>query len=278
MSLGDAMTYPIRVLSFGAGVQSSTLLRMAIAGEIEPVQHAIFADTGWEPKPVYEHMQQMRTLAEAAGIGFHIVSAGNIKDDLFDADARFASMPVHVKGLTGSDVMARRQCTAEYKIKPLLAKEREIAGLKAGQRCKEHRITTVIGISLDEIQRMKDPLFPWIKNEYPLIDMRITRHDCLLWNQRNGHELPPRSACIGCPFHSDKEWRHIKDTDPESWADAVAVDEAIRSNPVVADRMYQGRAYLHSKRIPLSVVDLSTPEDHGQINMFGNECEGMCGL
>jgi hypothetical protein len=270
--------YPIRVLSFGAGVQSSTLLRMAIAGEIEPVQHAIFADTGWEPKPVYEHMQQMRTLAEAAGIEFHIVSAGNIKDDLFDADARFASMPVHVVNLEGNGAMGRRQCTSEYKIKPLVAKQREIAGLKSGERCKEHRITSVIGISLDEVQRMKDPLFPWIKNEYSLVDLRMTRHDCLMYHHKREIQKPPRSACIGCPYHSDKEWRHMKDNDPDSWADAVFIDDQIRSNPVVADRMFQGRAYLHSKRIPLSVVDLSTPEDHGQINMFGNECEGMCGL
>lgn len=270
--------YPIRVLSFGAGVQSSTLLRMAIAGEIEPVQHAIFADTGWEPKPVYEHMEKMRVEAEAAGIEFHIVSAGNIKDDTLNPAQRFASMPVHVVNLEGKPAMGRRQCTSEYKIQPLLAKQREIAGLKSGQRCKEHRITTLIGISLDEVQRMKDPLFSWIRNEYPLIDKRITRHDCLLWNQRNNHETPPRSACIGCPFHSDNEWRNIRDNDPESWADAIFFDDQLRSNPDVAARMFEGRAYLHAKRIPLSVVDLSTLEDHGQTNMFGNECEGMCGV
>jgi hypothetical protein len=27
-----------------------------------------------------------------------------------------------------------------------------------------------------------------------------------------------------------------------------------------------------------SVVDLSTAEDYGQIDMFNNECEGMCGV
>jgi hypothetical protein len=271
-------TYPIRVLSFGAGVQSSTLLRMAIAGDIEPVQHAIFADTGWEPKGVYEHMAKMRELAEAAGIEFHIVSSGNIRNDTLDPNHRFASMPVHVVNLEGQPAMGRRQCTSEYKIKPLLAKEREIAGLKPGQRCKEHRITTLIGISLDEIQRMKDPAFPWIVNEYPLVDKRMTRHDCLMYHHKLELEKPPRSACIGCPYHSDKEWRHIRDNDPESWADAVFVDNEIRNNPAVANRLYEGRAYLHAKRIPLSVVDLSTPEDHGQLNMFGNECEGMCGL
>jgi len=272
------MTYPIRILSFGAGVQSSTLLRMAIAGEIEPVQHAIFSDTGWEPKAVYEHMKDMRVLAEAAGIEFHIVDNGSIREDTLNPEHRFASMPVHVVNLEGKPAMGRRQCTREYKLKPLIEKQREIAGLKPKQRSKEHLITTLIGISLDEIQRMKDPLFPWIVNEYPLVDLRMTRHDCLVYHEKAQLQRPPRSACIGCPFHSDREWRDMKMNDPESWEDAVFIDDQLRSNPDVANRMFQGRAFLHAKRIPLSVVDLTNEEDHGQINMFGNDCEGMCGL
>lgn len=275
---GGSVNYPIRVLSFGAGVQSSTLLRMAIAEEIEPVQHAIFADTGWEPRPVYEHMQAMRELAEDAGIQFHVVSAGNIRDDVLNPQKRFASMPVHVINIKGQAAMARRQCTTEYKLQPLLAKERQIAGLNKGQRCTEHRITSVIGISWDEAQRMKDPLFPWIKNEYPLVDRRITRFDCLKYHEDRSIARPPRSACIGCPYHSDLEWREMKANDLESWNDAVEFDQAIRQRPEVAERLFQGRAYLHRKRIPLSEVDLTTETDRGQMSIFGEECEGMCGL
>lgn len=270
------MTHPIRVLSFGAGVQSSTILRMMIHGEIETVQHAIFSDTGWEPTAVYDHMKAMRIEAEAAGIEFHIVSNGNIREDALNPDKRFASMPLHVINRKGDPAMGRRQCTREYKIKPLVAKQREIAGLNPGQRCKEHRITTVIGISWDEVQRMKDPLYPWIVNEYPLIEHRMTRQDCLKWNDQHGYGQPPRSSCIGCPFHSNVEWRAIRD-EPELWADAVAFDEAIRQEPVAA-RLFQGTAYLHPARIPLSQVDLRTLEEHGQGNLFDMECEGMCGL
>lgn len=269
--------YPIRVLSFGAGVQSSTLLRMMIHEEIEPAQHAVFSDTGWEPRAVYEHLHVMRREAESAGIEFHIVSQGNIRNDALNPNHSFASMPVHVVNLEGIQAMGRRQCTREYKLKPLLSKQREIAGLKPGERCKEHRITTIIGISLDEIQRMKDPLFSWIVNEYPLVDNRITRNDCIQWNIKNGYQRPPRSSCIGCPFHSDHEWRAIK-ADPDDWADAVDFDHRIRHDPAVAARMFEGQAFLHSKRIPLSEVDLSTEEERGQGTLFDIECEGMCGL
>lgn len=250
---------------------------MAIAGEIAPVQHAIFADTGWEPQAVYSHVTQMRDLAENAGIQFHIVRSGNIRDDALNPDARFGGMPVFV--VTENDgAMARRGCTSEYKLKPLVTKQRELAGLLAGERCKEHRITTVIGISLDEAHRMKDPLFSWIRNEYPLVDLRMTRHDCVRYHETRGVLVPPRSACLGCPYHSDAEWRRIRDTDPQGWANAVDFDAQIRNNPTIAARMFNGRAYLHRQRVPLPMVDLTTDEERGQLSMFGNDCEGMCGV
>jgi 3'-phosphoadenosine 5'-phosphosulfate sulfotransferase (PAPS reductase)/FAD synthetase len=41
----------VRVISLGAGVQSTTVLLLAHRGELPggPVDYAIFADTGWEP-------------------------------------------------------------------------------------------------------------------------------------------------------------------------------------------------------------------------------------
>ena len=44
----------LRILSLGAGVQSSTLLMKIYNGEIAPVDYAIFADTGNEPQEVYD--------------------------------------------------------------------------------------------------------------------------------------------------------------------------------------------------------------------------------
>lgn len=272
--------YPIRVLSLGAGVQSTTLLRMCIAGEVEPVQHAVFSDTGWEPRAVYEHLKVICAEAEAAGIEVHLVSNGNIRDDALDPAKRFASMPLHLLNEDGKPAMGRRQCTSEYKLKPLQKKQRELAGLKSGERCKEHRITTLIGISWDETQRMKDPFFPWIVNEYPLVDLRMTRQDCIRWNDEHGFARPPRSSCIGCPFHSDKEWRAVKE-DPDDWADAVEFDDALRNpdadlSPSLS--IIRAQMFLHRSRIPLREVDLRSEEERGQGSLFGMECEGMCGL
>jgi hypothetical protein len=269
---------PLRVLSLGAGVQSTTLLLMMLEGEIEMADHVIFADTGWEPKPVYEHLEYLKQLIDEAGIPFHMVTAGNIRADALSENSRFASMPLHTMSPEGKKGLVRRQCTNEYKIQPLLKKQRELAGLKKGQRCKDHLITTIIGISWDESQRMRDAAFSWIKNEYPLVDRRITRQDCIDWCESKGYKRPPRSACIGCPFKSDDQWRLLRDEMPEAWADAVEFDNDIRVLLTKKGSRFTSVPYLHSSCTPLDQADLRTNDEKGVMSLFDMECEGMCGL
>jgi len=73
---------PINVLSLGAGIQSSALLLMSCDGFLPKLDHAIFADTGWEPVAVYKHLEWLKEKASAAGIPLHVVSTGNIKSDM----------------------------------------------------------------------------------------------------------------------------------------------------------------------------------------------------
>jgi len=267
---------PLRVLSLGAGVQSTTLLLMMFHGEIEKADAAIFADTGWEPQAVYDHLNWLEGLMKEHDMPFYKVSKGNLRDDFLVEKKRYASMPLYLIDDRGKAGMVRRQCTAEYKIQPLLKKQRELADLKSGQRCKEHRITTIIGISYDEAQRMRDPEFSWIRNEYPLVDRKITRQDCVKWCLDKKYPKPPRSACIGCPFKSQDEWRYLK-TNPDEWADAVNFDNDLRTLPHLKKR-YRATPYLHESRVPLSEADLRTDQDKGIFSLFDLECEGMCGV
>ena len=262
---------PIRILSLGAGVQSTTLLMMMVEGQIQKADHAIFSDTGWEPKAVYEHLETLKPIMEKAGIQFHIVSAGRIQDD------GLADLPWFIKNADGSNGMVRRQCTQKYKLKPLQKKQREIAGLKKGERSKHHLVTSVIGISWDEAHRMKDPFYPWIVNEYPLVDRRITRQMCLDWMDKHGFSRPPRSSCLGCPFHSDDEWRNIIANDPDEFANVAAIEKMAQEDRDKVGSI-RGIPYLHRKRIPLATVDFRTLEEQGVVSLFDQECEGMCGL
>lgn len=271
--------YPLRVLSLGAGVQSTALLLMMVHGEIPKADHVIFADTGWEPAAVYKHLEKLEVLMQENNIPFHKITAGNIRADFLADDSKFATMPFYVKNAEGKKSMLRRQCTSEYKIKPLNKLQRELAGLKPMQRCKEHRITTIIGISYDESQRMRDAAFPWMRNEYPLVDSKITRQDCIDWCVKHGYDKPPRSACIGCPFKRNDEWRELQNN-PEEWQDAVEFDNALRKNKRITNRF--GWAGLHGSMMALEDIDFRNEKEKGVLSLFDDgfsqECEGMCGI
>ena len=75
----------MKVLSLGAGVQSSTLLLMACKGEIEKPDVAIFADTGWESATTYNHLKWLTVEAGHYGIPVITVQSYNIRDDSLNA-------------------------------------------------------------------------------------------------------------------------------------------------------------------------------------------------
>jgi hypothetical protein len=244
-------------------------------GDLPKADHAIFADTGWEPQAVYVQLDYLRELLNDMKITFHKVSAGNIRRDALSGQ-RFATMPFFTRSKTNQVGMVRRQCTNEYKIQPLLEKQREIAGLAPRQRSKEVLVTTILGISYDESQRMRDPARSWLKNDYPLVDRKMTRADCITYQQTHGFRVSPRSACIGCPFKSNLEWRRLKDQAPDEFADAVAFDEALRHESTRPSKL-RDDAYVHKSARPLATVDLRTEQERGIMNLFDDECSGMCG-
>lgn len=271
---------PLRVLSLGCGVQSSTLALMATAGEIEPIDVAIFADTGAEPAAVYRWLEYLRPL-----VPFPIVtvSAGNLREEILACSRgeqrNDARPPFFVKNPDGSRGILRRQCTQDYKIAPIQAEVRKLIGLKPKQRGpKEVVVEQVIGISWDERIREKRSDKPYIQNRNPLIERRLTRGHCIEWMQKRGFDAPPKSACTFCPYRRPAEWRRLRDSDPEAFEDACRVDEAIRSPGYCG---LVGESYISDQLIPLREVDLSNAADHGQLDMqlgMQNECEGMCGL
>lgn len=265
--LVDILNEKLVVLSMGAGVQSSCLLLMACAGEIEKPDHVVFADTQWEPKSVYKQLEYLREQAEQAGIGFHVVSRGDIREDfkLISTDKVHLTSPPLFAKKNGEVGMIPRQCTREYKIYPVRRKIREL------QSNRSQPVEMWLGISWDEVQRMKPAPVQWLKHRWPLIEKRMRRDQCIKWILDHGHPEPPKSACIGCPFHSNAGWLEMKKNDPESWASAVEADKAIRNGW----GKLKGQAYLHSSGEPLDEVPL---EYRGQLDLWPNECEGMCGL
>ncbi len=113
------------------------MLLLAARREIPGFNAAIFADTGWEPLAVYRHLHRLERIAAPAGIPVVRVSAGHIRRDALDPIHRFASMPLFTLGPNGERGMMRRQCTSEYKIKPIKEEVRRRLGYPHPQRVLE---------------------------------------------------------------------------------------------------------------------------------------------
>jgi len=274
-------------LSLGAGVQSSTIALMAKHGEITPMPDAaIFADTQAEPASVYKWLDWLEPQLPFPVIR---VTRGDMTQDSFlikqrkDGTGSWSKslIPAFIQNKDGTRGIMGRQCTYSYKVEQLERAARLHGKVKRGQ--KNVTVTQWIGISWDEIQRIKPSRVAWSQHRWPLVELRMGRRDCLKWMESHGYPKPPRSACVYCPFHSDNEWRRLRDQEPEEFQRAIRFEKDLQAVKAKTERM-RGVPFLHPSCVPLDQVDLSTDIERGQLSLwldeqsFGNECEGMCGV
>lgn len=282
---------PIHVLSLGAGVQSSTLALMAAHGEVPHLPlptAAIFADTQDEPASVYQWLATLRGLIDAAPHPFpvHVVTRGRLSAKAIEMnrtkDGRLFSktdIPFFTRNDDGSQgKITNRGCTRDFKLAPIMKKARELGNVprKARDGNRVH-VVQWIGISLDEIYRMKPSRDWWAESIWPLVDLRMNRHDCKRWMADHGFPEPPRSSCVYCPYHNNHEWRRLRDEEPEEFAKAVEFERQLQETKSASEN-FKTVPFLHRSLVPLSEVDLSTDEERGQLNLFNSECLGMCGV
>lgn len=256
------------VQSNGMGVQSVTLAVMFCLGELPMPDMSIFADTGWELKETYDYLRWFQGWAAERGLNIVVAQKGNIREDAFKPE-RWANMPLYTKGVDGKPTPILRQCSLEYKIGVVNKIIREKMGLAPGAIHKGEPATIIMGFSMDEVERMKEPGAKWYRYAYPLIDIkRMDRAHCEDYLRSNGLPVAAKSACIGCPWRSDSSWASMKKHRPLEWADAVDFDARIRRARPGID----GDVFLHKSLVPLSQAYIG--EDQG--DMFINECEGPC--
>ena len=272
----------LTVISLGGGVQSSVMTLMASAGAFDRVADcAIFADTHWEPPSLYPHLEW---LAGQLRFPLYVVDNGrSLREDVkgltnHSGSRRYVDIPVYLKGRDGEgNGIGRRQCTDNYKIRPVRRKVRELLGLRRGQRVPSGvGVELWLGISTDEAIRMKTSRDGWMTNRYPLIEAGMSRGDCMDWWTARYERPLERSACVACPFQSRARWVETKRRWPELFAEAVEIDANLRSG-LALDKT----PYLHARRLPLAqavALDEAEPGEGGLSDGFGNECEGRCGV
>lgn len=255
-------------------MQSTALLVLIEQGKVA-ADLAVFADTGSEPRWVYETLDRMRAWSSTP---IEVVSRGNLRDDILDAIRRGGSIstpPFFVRGAGRDGVPLRRQCTRDYKIRPIEGYIRRHLGYTPHASIPVGTVRCLKGISADEVYRMKTSTTPWIEAAYPLVDLRVNRLDCEQIIRRAGLPIPRRSACTFCPYHGDTEWQQLRDHDPEGWRNVLALDEALRTHGIKGLRE---KPHVHKSLRPLGEIDLDRQLRFDMPDQFANECEGTCGV
>ena len=84
----------------------------------------------------------------------------------------------------------------------------------------------------------------------------MTTADCITWLNQRGLDMPPKSACVFCPFHRVSQWKTLKREGRLDWDHALEVDNLIRD----VRRKYQ--LFIHPSKLPLGKA-VNIPEDYG---------------
>ena len=287
---------PMRVLSLGGGTQSCALALMSAAGDLPRLDHVVFADTQGELPETYAYLDYLRSVLDGAGIPLHVVTAGNLYDDLIHRDGpsdKNPTPPMHVLNPDGTKGrISHYRCSYDYKRRIVERKVKQLCG-KRGQ-WKQSNVEQWIGFSLDEQHRCKQAdgcrcghkrisrikgefvqihnadgctrcpcakFDPWQTNAWPLIDSRMVREDTIRWFRANGHPTPPRSACWFCPNSGNARWQALRTSHPDLFDAAVRLDAAVRGGGgfnARGNQPFAGKLFLHGSLVPLGEADLRT--------------------
>jgi hypothetical protein len=246
-------TVTLRSFSYGGGVQSTAALVLAAQGDIDfPL--FLFANVGAESEnPATLDYVHDEAMPYAARHGIELVELerhkrdGSVETLMGRIRGSEKSIPIPVR-MGESGAPGNRTCTSDFKIK-VIGKE-----LRRRGATKDDPAAMGLGISLDEWQRAKtadDPRTPYQRREYPLLEMRLTRQDCLNIIAASELPTPERSSCFYCPFHSNDEWQRLARKRPDLFAKAAELEKTLFER---GRRLGRGDFYLTRYGKPLDQV------------------------
>jgi hypothetical protein len=97
---------------------------------------------------------------------------------------------------------------------------------------------------------------------FPLLDLQMSRGDCVALIEKTFKAEPPRSSCYFCPNHTREEWRAVMSSPDKERI--IKIDTGLRD---------KGRFLTHDC-LPIQEVDFS---DHNE-TIFSRFCAGGCFL
>jgi hypothetical protein len=243
--------------SYGGGTQSVAIAVLVKRGLLPRPAHVIMADTGREASETWEYTDRyVRPLLKPLGLDVEIAPHSLSKVGLYDRKGDGLLIPAYTK--TG---ILPTFCSSEWK-KAVFG--RYLRSLGYGP---SRPVRTWVGISKDEIGRAKPSSTDWQEFHWPLLlDVTMSRRECVALVEDEGLPTPPKSSCWMCPYRRNSQWRKLRDEYPEDWAKAVALDEEIRAKDT------RDGVWLHDSRTPLAEADLSDPDP--QLSFLFGEVEG----
>lgn len=247
------MSKPI-VWSYGGGVQSTAILCLVAQGKLPAPDVTIMADTSHERSSTWRYLSDhAMPIMDSIGIEFTIAPHSLAKVDLYSHKGDLLIPAFSQKGKLHSF------CSNEWKQRVV---RRALRSMGFGP---QNPIVMWLGMSIDELDRMKHADKKWVENYYPLIEsIRLSRVRCKAVIQNFGLPIPPQSCCKFCPNMTNREWLEMRETDPDDF------QEAVRIALLINDNDKQGGVYLHDSRQPIELVDFSSPT----MRLPFNECAG----
>ena len=211
------------VFSCGGGVQSTACLVLAAQGKI-PYRTFVFANVGDKAESpatlayITNHLKPFAANHDIRWIDVSWVDRHGRQRDLFDhllEQERSIDIPAFMPG----GMPGNRKCTEAFKIRPIASWiKRNAPGCTLGK-----------GISTDEPHRATPSReTDGYISAYPLIELGISRSDCLTIASDAGLPQPPKSSCWFCPFKTTEQWTRLRREEPELFQSAVSLEGVLQ--------------------------------------------------
>lgn len=244
------------VWSYGGGTQSAGMAVLIATGKLPKPDLILMADTGREASATWEYTNTViRPLLSDCKLNIEIIPHSYSTVDLYGLNGDLLIPAFTRKG------KLRTFCSNEWKQFVVRRRLREL-GLGP-----DNPVVLWLGITVDEVHRLKPSGVDWLEYQWPLAwDFHFRRGDCVEVVTSHNLPRPPRSSCWMCPYRNDSEWEMLKDRYPGDWIKAVALDEAVR----LKDTM--DGVWIHRSLEPLSQVKFSSHK----LTLFDGCESGFC--